>query len=319
MSVYDCCMFLNENDVYEIKLNQHWDFVDKFIVLEAGETHTGLKKPFNFDKKRFEKYSDKLIYRTFDSFNKEIPQNLDLIDRFTSQDRTHLGQTSDDWLRDNFQGNYLYKILKEIHAKKDDIILVSCLDEIVSPGAFRRALAIFEDKNQVYPLLSGHDWVPPAGHPHMRPILNFKMDYYAYKFNLFHGNYASALMTELSSFERFLPSSLRAFGFHTHNSLENGGWQFTFADNTDGEKVFEKYRSWAHAKDICPGKKTKFESESKEEALQRFMSEYKLKKVDISCETHPEYMVDNLEKFKDYIYSGPKLWTDLDELPRFKK
>ena len=68
MAVYDCCSFLNENDIYELRINQHWDFVDKFIVLEAGETHTGLKKPFNFDQKRFEKYSEKLIYRTFDSF-----------------------------------------------------------------------------------------------------------------------------------------------------------------------------------------------------------------------------------------------------------
>jgi len=32
MAVYDCCLFFNENDIYEIRLNQHWDFVDKFIA-----------------------------------------------------------------------------------------------------------------------------------------------------------------------------------------------------------------------------------------------------------------------------------------------
>ena len=39
MTRYDCCMFYNENDLFEIRLNQHWDFVDKFVVVEAGETH----------------------------------------------------------------------------------------------------------------------------------------------------------------------------------------------------------------------------------------------------------------------------------------
>ena len=42
MSVYDCTMFLNENDLFEIRINEHWDFIDKFILIEANETHTGL-------------------------------------------------------------------------------------------------------------------------------------------------------------------------------------------------------------------------------------------------------------------------------------
>ena len=104
---------INENDLFELRINQHWDFVDKFVVLEAGETHTGLKKPFKFDKKRFEKYSEKLIYKTFDSFDEEIPKNLHLMDQFTTHDRRPFGQTTDDWVRDHFQGNYLFKIVLE--------------------------------------------------------------------------------------------------------------------------------------------------------------------------------------------------------------
>ena len=61
MTVYDCCPFWNENDLYELRLNQHWDFVDKFIVTEVGETHTGNKKPFNFDHDRFESISQRLF------------------------------------------------------------------------------------------------------------------------------------------------------------------------------------------------------------------------------------------------------------------
>ena len=63
MTVYDCTMFFNENDLFEIRLATHNEFVDKFIVVEAGETHTGHKKPFNFDHERFKPWADKFEIR----------------------------------------------------------------------------------------------------------------------------------------------------------------------------------------------------------------------------------------------------------------
>ena len=80
MAVYDCCTFLNENDLYEIRFKEHWNYVDKFIIVEAGETHTGLSKPFNFDKKRFEQYQEKIVYVTFDSFEEEMKKHPELLD-----------------------------------------------------------------------------------------------------------------------------------------------------------------------------------------------------------------------------------------------
>ena len=50
---FEASMFFQENDLLEIKLNQHWNFVDKFIIVEAGETHTGVKKDILFDHERF--------------------------------------------------------------------------------------------------------------------------------------------------------------------------------------------------------------------------------------------------------------------------
>jgi len=41
MAVYDCFPFFNENDLLELRLNQHWNYVDKFIITEAGGTNTG--------------------------------------------------------------------------------------------------------------------------------------------------------------------------------------------------------------------------------------------------------------------------------------
>ena len=72
MKVYDLSMFFNENDLYELRLNQHWDFVDKFIVVESREAHTGYRKPLNFDHDRFEKYKEKLIYISYDNTADEL-------------------------------------------------------------------------------------------------------------------------------------------------------------------------------------------------------------------------------------------------------
>jgi len=302
MAVYDCVTFLNDNDLYELRLNQHWDFVDKFVVVEAGETHTGLKKPFNFDKERFEKYSEKLIYRTFDSFDEEIPKNIDLLDEFTVHDRRNAGQVTDDWVRDHFQGNYLYKILIEEGAHDDDIVLQSGLDEIIKKEAFEAALERFEQKNTTYPLASaGNELLVNGGLHHSRPSFGFEMDTYVYKFNLYNQRLCVGVITEFSVLKQILPATIRSMSLHTHDCIKNGGWHFTFFDNTDGEKVLEKQRSWAHSKDVIPGQKVKFTHTTKEEALSRLFKDYKIKKVEINAETHPKYLIDNLDKYSDYI------------------
>ena len=50
--VYDCFPFFNELDLLEIRLNVLKDGVDRFVIVEAGETHTGKPKPFYFEENR---------------------------------------------------------------------------------------------------------------------------------------------------------------------------------------------------------------------------------------------------------------------------
>ena len=133
MTVYDYCPFFSlvENDLYEIRINEHWDCVDKFIIIEAGETHTGMKKGVNFDHKRFSKYSEKLKYVYFADFEKEMKKFPNLIDQEINESRK--GTASEhDWARDNFQGNYIMKVLEFLDAEDDDIVYGSSLDEIIS-------------------------------------------------------------------------------------------------------------------------------------------------------------------------------------------
>ena len=280
MAVFDCCSFLNENDLYEIRLNQHWDFVDKFIVIEVGETHTGLKKSLNFDHERFKPYASKLVYVTFDNFTEEIAKHPELLDSVTLN-AANPEQHSEDWIRCHFQDNYIFKILSDLGATDNDIVYLSCLDEIIKKEAFYQGLERFSTLELFNDL---------------RPILYFQLYLYAYKFNLLHKSWEhhyAGIMTEFGNFKKILPANIR-----------HGGWHFTFLDNTDGEMVLQKQRSWAHSRDQYPGQKMKFDHTTKEEAVERFFHDYPVTQVDIKEGTHPSYIVNNLEKFQNFIFKG---------------
>jgi beta-1,4-mannosyl-glycoprotein beta-1,4-N-acetylglucosaminyltransferase len=297
MAVYDCCTFFNENDLFEIRLNQHWDFVDKFIVVEAGETHTGIKKPFNFDHERFKPYAEKIVYRTFDSFKETIKSHPEYYDPFNAQ----INDFKQEWINDNYQQSYVQSALKELGAQDSDIILVQPVDEIIRKEAFYQALEVFKDPS-TYTVTD-----PQGGRltvKDMRPMFAFQLDLYVFKFNwLARRNNFDGQITEYCNYKKVIPLTARFVGLHTHPPIPNGGWHFSYADSGVGEKVLYKMRSFAHATD--PGRgingKTKMQSSDEDEAIQILVNEFHPQVVPMTAETHPEYVLNNLEKYKDYI------------------
>lgn len=109
--VYDCFTFFNELDLLEIRLNVLKDVVDRFVIVEAGETHTGKSKPFYFEENRarYADFSDHIVYLKIERF----PEGHDA------------------WWNENYQRNFLIEGLKD--ARDDDDVLISDLDEIPNP------------------------------------------------------------------------------------------------------------------------------------------------------------------------------------------
>lgn len=299
MAVFDCCMFFNENDIFEIRLHTHWNLVDKFVVVEAGETHTGLKKPFNFDIDRFSPYMSKIHYVTFESFQEEMARYPELDCAMGHKYHNNQFHFLDDWKRDHFQGNYLYKILKDLGADDTDIVYISPVDELVREAAFVEGLERFSTKESFQ--VHGSSNL-------LRPIFGFKNYYYIWKFNLLRDpNTVGGLMTEIGNFKTHLPSTIRSAEMRTHPHLDKGGWHFSYPDPTDGERVLTKYKSWAHSRDpygVGKQGELRFNVESKEQALGMLFRECKVTIVPITSGTHPPYIIDNIEKFKPYIYDG---------------
>ena len=108
--VYDCFQFFNELDILKLRLHVMAPVVDKFVISEATETFSGMKKPLYFDENRemFAEFADKIIHVVVD----DTPE----------------GDTHD---RDTFQKNAVGRGLKG--CMDDDIIIFSDLDEIPNP------------------------------------------------------------------------------------------------------------------------------------------------------------------------------------------
>ena len=122
--VYDCFQFFNELDMLKIRLHVMSPIVDKFVISEATETFSGLKKPLYYEenKEMFAEFADKIIHVVVD----DTPE----------------GFTHD---RDTFQKNAVTRGLKD--CTDDDIIIFSDLDEIPNPKKIKEILQDFkEDK-----------------------------------------------------------------------------------------------------------------------------------------------------------------------------
>lgn len=120
--VYDCFQFFNELDMLKIRLNVLNDVVDRFVISEATETFSGIKKPLYYEenKEMFAEFADKIIHVVVED---------------TPEGGTHE--------RDTFQKNAVTRGL--VGCTDDDVIIFSDLDEIPNPDKIREILADFKD------------------------------------------------------------------------------------------------------------------------------------------------------------------------------
>ena len=124
--VYDCFQFFNELDMLKIRLNVMSPIVDKFVISEATETFSGLKKPLYYEenKEMFAEFQDKIIHVVVD----DTPE----------------GFTHD---RDTFQKNAVTRGLKD--CTDEDIVIFSDLDEIPNPEKIKEILKDFQ-QDKIY-------------------------------------------------------------------------------------------------------------------------------------------------------------------------
>ena len=146
-------MYFDEEMVLDIRLNILDAFVDHFVIVESKYNHKGEKRKLLFNKEKFSKFENKIIYLIYD----EIPSKVTSIKFNDSEKTKDTKYIMNALYRENEQRNYIINGLTK--ASDDDIVFVSDVDEIPKIDNIN-----FDKLNN--------------------KIMLFKQDMFYYKFNL---------------------------------------------------------------------------------------------------------------------------------------
>lgn len=121
--IIDSFIFNDELDILELRLQLLYDKVDKFILVEADKTHTGVDKPLYFQENidRF-KWAEEKIHHYIFSPNTE---GLDLSSKPTTYDTSH-----GCWKLENQQRNAIADVALQFPGNY--VLIISDVDEIPS-------------------------------------------------------------------------------------------------------------------------------------------------------------------------------------------
>ena len=138
--LYDSFMFSNEEDLLLLRIVEGLQYVEKFIIIESRETHSGYKKPLyssssptNKAKQIFETYKSKIIHHVIDEFPKCVQDYpKDMVQIILD----HRPETKDNekfllnWLREGYQRSLVSNYISLERNNLTDIFIISDLDEI---------------------------------------------------------------------------------------------------------------------------------------------------------------------------------------------
>ena len=203
--IIDACMFFNELDVLEIRLNELYPVVDHFVIAESVERH-GSNKPkallLKENWERFKQFEDKICYVQ----SPEFPKFKD-----TGASR---------WARENFHRNSLMAGIQSLSPVPEDLVILSDCDEIP------RATAVNANRN-------------------LREMRRFNLDFFYYNVNRYIGNWCRNTIGPLSEYQKAggLQAVRDITAKYSWAAIDKGGWHFSFF--CDVPRLREKAESFA--------------------------------------------------------------------------
>lgn len=271
MKIYDCFPFYNELDLLELRLEELYDHVDKFVIVEATTTFQSNPKSL-FLKEHWGKYAqyhDKMIHVIVD----DAPGDPNA------------------WVNDIFQRNSIMRGL--VNADPDDICIIGDADEILRPEIIDHIRANPKD-------IMGF----------RMPYFNFKFNYMLVNnwesYHVWTVACRRKFLEEPDAFRgtRFDLTQLPLdYEDDTIRMYEHAGWHFTYLGDT--EFVKNKIRSFAHTElnnneildnidvDTMIEKGIGHNPKDTRPFVQVAVDDY-----------FPKALVNNLEKYQDRILPG---------------
>lgn len=122
----DCFLFNNELKMLEFRLEETFDIVDYYVIVESNKTFSNIDKELYFEnnKELFLKYQKKIVHVIVD----DMPIESD------GKGNTIIGDYLNDanWTRERFQRNCIMIGLDRIKPSDNDVILINDVDEILN-------------------------------------------------------------------------------------------------------------------------------------------------------------------------------------------
>lgn len=283
MKVIDSFIFFNELDILEIRLNELYDVVDLFVIHESPLTHTAKPKPLYFaeNRKRFEKFEGKIIYKLID----DTPENFMNLSSIEPKDAYHkmvldklirhdyYPKDHIPYNRDAFEKESLIRSMD--FCNDNDIIIFGDADEIANP------LWIQYVKDHFNP----------------EEIYNFEQNHYWFYLNcLREDKWLGSTMLSYKKFKEKSVCDLRKY--REGVNIAQGGWHFSFCSGVK-EKVTSYGEQSINRKDVTDNIHNFVES-CIANNHDFYCRPCKFKIVNID-KTFPKYLQNNQEKFKEMI------------------
>ena len=288
-------MFFDEEQILDLRLNVLNETVDFFVIVESIYNHRGEKRELIFDKNKFSKFKNKIIYIIHD----EIPKQVETVNQNDSESEKNRKYIMNAVYRENSQRNYISQGIKE--AEKNDIILISDVDEIPK----------FENIN-------------------IREITNkiimFKQYMFHYKYNLVLPNFKWTGTKAVRKKNLISPQWLRNtkdrnypiyridtfFSKKKYNNIkiiEDGGWHFS---NIKTPKMLNhKFRSYLHHIEFDKAKINENDIQrliNNKQAVYNLAVDQRGSKVgkgaileNFDIKKLPLYIRNNTEKYRDWL------------------
>lgn len=276
MKTFDLVPFFNEIDLLEIRLHELKDVVDHFLIFDARETYGGHpREPISFDR-IYPILPDELKITDGNRFYHVTFEKLhpECINRETGR------------LREAYQRNCIFDIIKGLKLDDNDIIIFSDLDEIP------RASKIQEYKDKK-----------------MNGIYRFKQNQYYYNVNTLtdygHDWGSRARIGRYSDLVKI--GNLYDFRMAHKNTekfvIEDGGWHFSYFGGV--ESIHEKVAAlspFLSEYKLFGDKELQKDIEEGKDLHRRRNCELpsKFEIIPISSDL-PNYFLENLGKFNHFI------------------
>ena len=125
--VYSVFTFNGESAILKLHLSILWDYVDKFIIVEANKTFTGLDKPFYLlrDYRFFKPWWKKIHYYQLNDWD-----DVELWEQAIKSPNT---KGASHWAREFYIKESIHKALKHSGVKDNDTLFIGDVDEIIDP------------------------------------------------------------------------------------------------------------------------------------------------------------------------------------------